>query len=141
MGISSATGRGRPESICRKASATWPRLRGRIHYLASPLEAVPLRPDDLVVSSHACGTLTDRIIARAIEAGARLAVLPCCHDLKRSDTGGLEGWLDGPLAVDVTRAARLRRAGYAVATQHIPGEITPKNRLLMGHPDPAARGA
>lgn len=125
------------EALC----ASWPRLSGRIRYIASPLEGVALRPGDLVVSSHACGTLTDGIIARSIEAGARLAVLPCCHALGRSDTGGLEGWLDGPLAVDVTRAARLRRAGYAVTTQHIPAAITPKNRLLMGHPDPSARGA
>jgi len=118
--------------------ATWPRLRGRLHLVASPLEAIAITPDDLVVSSHACGTLTDQIIDRAVKAGARLAILPCCHDLTRSDTGGLAGWLDGPLAVDVTRAARLRNAGYAVITQHIQAEITPKNRLLMGHRnDPA----
>ena len=118
--------------------STWPRLAGRIHYIASPLEEVGLFPDDLIVSSHACGTLTDRIIDQSIQAGARLAVLPCCHDLARSDTGGLEGWIDGPLAVDVTRAAHLRKTGYTVYTQHIPGEITPKNRLLMGlRNDPA----
>ena len=123
------------EALC----ATWPRLRGRIRYITSPLEAVALCPDDLVVSSHACGTLTDIIIERSVQAGARIAVLPCCHDLKRSDTGGLEGWLDGPLAVDVARAARLRQAGYAVTTQHIPSEITPQNRLLMGHPGATIR--
>lgn len=114
--------------------ATWPRLRGRLHLVESPLEAIAITPGDLVVSSHACGTLTDQIIDRAVKAGARLAMLPCCHDLSRSDTGGLEGWLDGPLAVDVTRAAYLRQSGYVVFTQRIPGEITPKNRLLMGHP-------
>ena len=92
-----------------------------------------------MVSSHACGTLTDIIIKRSVQAGARIAVLPCCHDLKRSDTGGLGGWLDGPLAVDAVRATRLRQAGYAVTTQHIPSEITPKNRLLMGHPGVSVR--
>ena len=115
--------------------SAWPRLNGRIHYRESLLEAVALSPDDLVVSCHACGILTDRIIAQTIKAGARMAVLPCCQDLGRSATGGLEGWLDGPLAVDVTRAARLRSAGYTVMTQLIPAEITPKNRLLMGHPN------
>ena len=119
--------------------ATWPRLRGRIHYIAAPLTDVALYPDDLVVSSHACGLLTDHIIERSIQAGARLAVLPCCHDLGRSETGGLEGWVDGPLAVDLTRAARLRQAGYAVTTQQIPREITPKNRLLLGHPNDRVR--
>jgi hypothetical protein len=46
----------------------------------------------------------------------------------------LQGWLDGPLAVDATRAARLRAAGFRVRTQTIPQEITPKNRLLLGEP-------
>jgi hypothetical protein len=44
-------------------------------------------------------------------------------------------WLDGPLAVDVTRAARLRSGGYRVYTQVIPGDITPKNRLLLAEPE------
>lgn len=113
---------------------TWPRLGGRIHWVAAPLEDVAVTQGDLVVSSHACGPLTDQIIDQAIEAGARLAVLPCCHDLARSDTGGFEGWVAGPLAVDVTRAARLRAAGYSVFTQKIPEEISPQNRLLLGHP-------
>jgi hypothetical protein len=65
---------------------------------------------------------------------ARVAVLPCCHDAERNDSGGLTGWLDPALAIDVTRAARLREADYAVYTQHIPNEITPKNRLLLGAP-------
>ena len=46
---------------------------------------------------------------------ARVAVLPCCHDLDAGDAGGLSGWLDGALAMDVTRAARLRRHGYRVS--------------------------
>jgi hypothetical protein len=42
--------------------------------------------------------------------------------------------MDGPLAVDATRVARLRAAGYRVTTQTIPAEITPKNRLLLAEP-------
>jgi hypothetical protein len=112
----------------------WPRLQNRIHYVASRLEDLVLGPDDLVVAVHACGQLTDKIIAAAVGAGARLAVLPCCHDIAGGDLGGLAGWLDGPLAIDVTRAAGLRACGYAVYTRTIPAEITPKNRLLMAHP-------
>jgi hypothetical protein len=112
----------------------WPRLKNRIHYLSSPVEEVDLGPDDLVVSVHACGGLTDAIIESAVRARARIAVLPCCHDIGTSDLGGLEGWLDGPLAVDVTRAALLRENGYSVLTRTIPPDITPKNRLLMGYP-------
>jgi hypothetical protein len=47
--------------------------------------------------------------------------------------------LDGPLAVDVMRAERLRISGYRVMTQLIPGDITPKNRLLMAEPDGLAQ--
>jgi hypothetical protein len=62
-------------------------------------------------------------------------VLPCCHRLDGADSGGLEGWLPGPLAVDATRAARLRQRGYRVRTATIPAEITPQNRLLLGEPE------
>lgn len=102
--------------------------------MAANIESVPLFQDDLIVSVHACGILTDIILDRAVVSGARVAVLPCCHDLARCDTGGLEGWLNGPLAVDATRAARLRASGYHVLTRMIPEAITPKNRLLMGCP-------
>ena len=120
--------------LSRSVLTSWPNLQGRIHYVDEPIEDFAVLPGDLVVSIHACGQLTDTILGKAMDAGARVAVLPCCHDLNRCPTGGLEGWLDGPLAVDVTRAARLRAAGYVVSTGTIPLAITPKNRLLMGHP-------
>jgi hypothetical protein len=131
------------DQIIPKSAATleaslcvdWPRLQGRISYIKSDLRDVPLHPDDLVVSAHASGGLTDLILERAVEVGACVAVLPCCHVLKHSDLGGLEGWLDGPMAIDATRVARLRTQGYRVFTQVIPGDITPKNRLLMAEPE------
>lgn len=112
----------------------WPRLEGRLVFEERDLGQVELHADDLVLSAHACGTLTDLVIERALEVRARVAVLPCCHDAARCDDGGLGGWLDAPLAIDVTRAARLRARGYEVRTQVIPEEITPKNRLLLGSP-------
>ncbi len=115
-------------------TSAWPRLQGRISYLQADMGGIALAPDDLVVSVHACGGLTDLVLDRAMAVGARVAVLPCCHDLDRGDTGGLEGWLDGPLAMDATRAARLRAHGYRVHTQTIPLDITPKNRLLLAEP-------
>ena len=84
------------------------------------------------------GGLTDAVITRAIEAGAAVVVLPCCHDVANSDRGGLEGWLEPSLAIDVTRAARLRAAGYEVRTQTLPETITAKNRLLLATPAPPA---
>ena len=123
---------GNARHLSRELYKTWPRLNDRIHYLEQDIASVPLLPTDLVVSVHACGALTDLVLEGALSARARVAVLPCCHDLERCDTGSLEGWMDGPLAVDATRAARLRAAGYQVFTSMIPETITPKNRLLMG---------
>jgi hypothetical protein len=42
--------------------------------------------------------------------------------------------MDLALAVDATRAARLRADGYTVTTQTVPRAITAKNRLLLGDP-------
>jgi SAM-dependent methyltransferase len=126
-----------PASAARLAATfeeTWPRLSGRIQLIQAELETIPLEQDDLVVSVHACGGLTDLVLDRAMAVGARVAVLPCCHDLQKADLGGLQGWLDGPLAVDVMRAERMRAGGYRVMTQQIPGDITPKNRLLLAEP-------
>jgi Methyltransferase domain len=118
---------------CALASV-WPRLSGRVTLKEMPLEDVDLCEDDVVVSVHACGGLTDRVIDRAVMARCRLAVLPCCHDLDRAETGRLTGWLDGPVAVDVMRATKLRAIGWRVWTQTIPETITPHNRLLIASP-------
>lgn len=114
--------------------ATWPRLRGRVQFVEGLLEDTPLEATDVIVSAHACGGLTDDVLERARAAGARVAVLPCCHALRAR--GDLDGWLEGALAMDVERATRLRAAGYQVWTQTIPVEVTPKNRLLLGAPPP-----
>jgi SAM-dependent methyltransferase len=126
-----------PDSAARLAATleeAWPRLNGRVQLIQAELETIHLEYNDLVVSVHACGGLSDLVLERAVAAGARLALLPCCHDLDRGDTGGLQGWLDGPLAMDVMRVERLRQAGYRVVTQLIPGDITPKNRLILAEP-------
>ena len=117
-------------------AAEWPRLQGRVEFLTARIEDVPLVETDLIVSSHACGALSDLVLARAVGARARVAVLPCCHDLETCDRGALGGWVDAALAIDIMRAVRLEQQGYRVWTQTIPAEITPKNRLLMGYPLP-----
>jgi hypothetical protein len=121
-------------ALAQAIEKSWPRLAGRVAFRAVGLDAVALSADDLVVSVHACGALTDAVLDRAVAAGARVAVLPCCHDARTCDTGGLDGWMDAALAIDATRAARLAAAGYRVRTQTIPAAITPKNRLLLASP-------
>lgn len=126
-----------PPSAQRLSDAltgAWPRLKGRIQFVTRAISEVEMLPGDLVVSAHACGGLTDEVLTKALSVRARVVVLPCCQDEATGDLGGLEGWMDGALAIDVTRAARLRASGYSVHTQTIPEAITAKNRLLFGAP-------
>lgn len=129
--------RRRPPSAGRLEAAIvarWPRLTGLVRWVEGRLEEAPVAPDALVVSVHACSTLTDKVLDVALAARAPVAVLPCCHSRDKCDLGGLGGWIDVGLAVDVTRVHRLRTAGYEVHTQLIPAEITPQNRLLIATP-------
>ena len=126
-----------PESAAKVSAALirhWPRLADRVRLLQAPLSEARPQRGDLVVSAHACGALTDEVLALASSASARVAVLPCCHDGDANDSAGLEGWLDQALAIDAVRAVGLRDQGYEVHTQTIPDSITPKNRLLLGRP-------
>ncbi len=115
-------------------SDAWPRLSGRIAFVARALDDVAVVATDVVVSSHACGALTDRVLEHAVAARARVAVLPCCHDFAALDAGELSGWMERDLAIDAVRAMRLAGQGYRIWTQTIPADITPKNRLLIGAP-------
>lgn len=126
-----------PPSATRVAevmSEAWPRLRGRVTLKQQAIADAHLETADVVVATHACGALTDVVIAKVLAARARLAVLPCCHDEETCDAGQLRGWLDLETAIDATRAAKLRGAGYHVHTQLIPRTITPQNRLLLAAP-------
>jgi hypothetical protein len=113
----------------------WPRLAGRVTLAEQAIDDVAIGEGNVVVATHACGALTDAVVTRAIAARAKVALLPCCHDEETCDAGGLRGWLGLELAVDATRAARLRANGYAVQTQVIPRAITAKNRLLLAAPE------
>jgi hypothetical protein len=127
----------RPASSARVHDAlvsTWPRLSGRVTFVERALDDVEVQSTDVVVSSHACGRLTDVVLDRAVAARARVAVLPCCHDLEACDAGELTGWVGGPVAIDIMRAVRLGQQGYRIRTQSIPATVTPKNRLLLGAP-------
>ncbi len=103
---------------------------------AGAIEDVVVSANDVVVSAHACGGLSDVVLDKAIAVGATVAVLPCCHLLphRSEKPHPLSGWIDGALAIDVDRAARAATAGYDVVTQTIDASITPKNRLLIALP-------
>ena len=118
----------------------WPRLKDRVTFMSGPMDDIDIFDTDIVVSSHACGALTDRVLERAAAARARVAVLPCCHNLDSTDDGELSGWVDGALAIDIVRALNLKQQGYRIWTQLIPAEVTPKNRLLLAAPEEVVAG-
>ena len=124
--------------IAAAMCSAWPELANRVRFEEASLDQIELFPTDVVVSVHACGALTDRVLALATEAKAPLAVLPCCQARGEPLAAMLEGWLDAQFALDVARVARLASAGYRVWTQRIDPEITDKNRLLLAAPELAA---
>ena len=121
-------------SLAKVMAEEWPQLANKVKFREADISEIKIEHNDMLLSVHGCGSLTDQIIEMAIEANTTVALLPCCHNLKQSDMGSLEGWMEGTLAVDATRVARLRAAGYTVVTQEIPYDITVKNRLLIASP-------
>jgi hypothetical protein len=118
------------DALCR----AWPALAGRVTCMQQRVETFAVAAGDVAVSSHACGSLTDLVLERAAAARVPVAVLPCCHDLSAPVVRRLQGWLNGALAIDVSRAEWLARQDYRVWTLEIPRQITPKARLLLGAP-------
>ena len=112
----------------------WPKLDGAVEYRESRIQDISLMPDDIVVSVHACGGLTDEILNKAVKAGCRVAVMPCCHALKKQNAAGYDAWVPGDMAIDIERVAHLRAMGYQVNMAKISDQITPKNRLILAKP-------
>ena len=124
----------------------WPSLTGSLHYVEGGIECVVADSGTLVASVHACGPLTDGVLETAVRGGAAAAVMPCCHSLRKqripsalsdltNDELRTAAAKDGAArAIDEMRIAGLRARGYSVATQRIPAQITPFNRLILATP-------
>lgn len=100
------------------------------------LETVPR--DSLLVSVHACGGLTDKIIVLALESKSDFAIMTCCHNdriyfsprkLPSPEIIEREG-RDSYL--DLVRLSYILEQGYQAGIFEIPKEITPKNRIIWG---------
>lgn len=119
-------------------------------------EYTPKSPPDLVISLHACDTLTDMALAFGIRSKARAVMsVPCCHKdiLKQysyepfsmvTKHGILKARLADTLT-DALRAAYLEASGYEVSLiEYISPLETPKNIMIRAvytgkHSEEAAR--
>jgi len=58
-------------------AAVWPRLRDRVAFAEADLDNVTVAAGDLVVSCHACGDLTDRVLEVVFGLRTRGNLEPC----------------------------------------------------------------
>lgn len=87
----------------------------------------------IIISTHACGSLTDKVLSHAtsIEA-ASIAVMPCCYT--GTDSGvpyGVRRILGVGLSADVERSFYLQEHKYLVDFASVPRAITPMNRIIV----------
>jgi hypothetical protein len=128
----------------------WPHLQDRFDYVEARLEQLVPHPSCLLASVHACGILSDVLVATAAQHQMPLALVPCCHSRKRklledcaspfakreyddilNTKKSLPNLAD---LLDDARMTALENAGCDVTEVFIPEIFTGKNRLIMGRP-------
>jgi len=95
--------------------------------------STPRRPS-IVISTHACGSLTDQVLSYAVRTRAEgVAVMPCCYTgTDRGVPYGVRRALGVAMAADVRRSFGLEEDGYSCDFATVPSEISPMNRVLIG---------
>ena len=123
----------------------WPELQGSLDYVEGGLEKVQADSGILLTAVHACGPLTDAVLERAVSGGAPVAVMPCCHSLRKQPLPPVPGLTLELLteratamgaidAIDGARVDALSAAGYSVEERRVDPAVTPYNRLLLAEP-------
>ncbi|RMF55407.1 hypothetical protein D6745_02375 [Candidatus Woesearchaeota archaeon] len=137
-------------SIDREENPNFERVRRRIlecgnlnqesivFYQKDIYEPLPiLTGKGLIISIHACGELTDKVIDSSIGHSLPFAVMPCCHDYEnKSDyiIPQILRYFDIGIAIDIMRAIHIHQAGYDIILRRISEKITEKNLILIGKP-------
>jgi len=88
----------------------------------------------IVISTHACGSLTDVVLEYAADVGAAsIAVMPCCYTGTADGAPyGVRRMLGVGMAADLRRAFELQgRGDYHVDFAAVPRAITPMNRIIV----------
>ena len=122
----------------------WVRGEDVIRYVPSTLDAYFQESESnkvndgstcasVMISTHACGSLTDDVLQYAIDSeSAAIAVMPCCYTGTAKGTPyGIRRALGVSMAADVRRSFFLQEYGYHVDWATIPIEVTPMNRIIV----------
>ena len=126
----------------------WPHLEERFDFVEGSLEQLRPHPSCLLASVHACGGLSDLLIASAASSQSPIALVPCCHTRKKKALLGASDFAraeydaiidadevkDLTTMLDMAREAALRNAGFDICTKYLPKRFTLKNRFIMGMP-------
>jgi len=122
-------------------------LEDRFDYIEGRLEQLIPHSSCLLASVHACGILSDILVATAAKHTIPLAVVPCCHSRKRivlqhassyakdmyDDIINTKGSIpDLADKLDEARMIALDKAGLDVKEVFLPSLFTGKGRLIMG---------
>lgn len=134
------------EAIENVMLVRYPHLKSRFDFVEGRVEQLSLHPSCLIVSVHACGSLSDLIVSLATEAAAPLSLMPCCHSRKRLQGVSPFAWkeyleimnadevLDLPERLDEVRIKALENAGFTVQSVFLPEAFTAKNNLILANP-------
>lgn len=118
---------------CQKV-APW--IKDKIHNIADKISTKSdwLEEGMSVISTHACGVLTDLTIDIAIAVKGNLAIMPCCYpENKCKAPMALQSHLGFETAFDIDRTYKLEKNDYHVRWHSIPSSITPMNRVIIGN--------
>ena len=87
----------------------------------------------IIISTHACGSLTDDVIKYAVQSSAAsVTVMPCCYTGTAKGTPfGVQRMYGVRETADIKRSFYLHENGYHVDFAAIPKAITPMNRLIV----------
>ncbi|KAL3787406.1 hypothetical protein HJC23_001803 [Cyclotella cryptica] len=87
----------------------------------------------IIISTHACGSLTDDVLNFSVEKeAAAVAVMPCCYTGTDAEVPyGLRRMLGVSLSADVRRSFFMQSKGYHVDFATIPRAVSPMNRIII----------
>ena len=132
------------DTLAKAFKKNWPHLAESVYFVEGSIDAV--RAGDgrrtVFVAVHACGSLSDRVLMAAVASGSSLAIMPCCHSLRRqaSTLGGLarlsglsmDAVLGSPASIDQFRMDALSALGYTVKEDLIQPEISAFHCIILG---------